>query len=100
MAAATLESLVDRASDPVIHYASPVEAPIQAKVAQTVEHSTENAGVGGSIPPLGTRHPRYGRSLSIPPHRYTLHHSLPFTPIHSHSLPFTPIRLTLTWVLH
>ena len=25
-----------------------------AKVAQSVEHSTENAGVGGSIPPLGT----------------------------------------------
>jgi hypothetical protein len=25
-----------------------------AKVAQPVEHSTENAGVGGSIPPLGT----------------------------------------------
>src|SRR5579871_3247463 len=25
-----------------------------AQVAQLVEHSTENAGVGGSIPPLGT----------------------------------------------
>jgi hypothetical protein len=25
----------------------------QAKIAQSVEHSTENAGVGGSIPPLG-----------------------------------------------
>jgi hypothetical protein len=26
----------------------------QAKVAQSVEHSTENAGVAGSIPALGT----------------------------------------------
>jgi hypothetical protein len=25
----------------------------RAKIAQSVEHSTENAGVGGSIPPLG-----------------------------------------------
>jgi hypothetical protein len=25
-----------------------------AQVAQSVEHCTENAGVGGSIPPLGT----------------------------------------------
>jgi hypothetical protein len=28
--------------------------PARAKVAQLVEHGTENAGVGGSIPPLGT----------------------------------------------
>ena len=27
---------------------------VQAKVAQSVEHSTENAGVAGSIPALGT----------------------------------------------
>jgi hypothetical protein len=27
-----------------------------AQVAQLVEHCTENAGVGGSIPPLGTIH--------------------------------------------
>src|SRR4029078_12595104 len=27
-----------------------------AQVAQLVEHCTENAGVGGSIPPLGTTH--------------------------------------------
>jgi hypothetical protein len=26
----------------------------KAQVAQLVEHCTENAGVGGSIPPLGT----------------------------------------------
>jgi hypothetical protein len=26
----------------------------KAQVAQSVEHCTENAGVGGSIPPLGT----------------------------------------------
>ena len=38
----------------VVHYA-PSAGPISlAKVAQSVEHSTENAGVGGSIPPLGT----------------------------------------------
>ena len=28
-----------------------------AQVAQLVEHCTENAGVGGSIPPLGTSNP-------------------------------------------
>jgi hypothetical protein len=28
-----------------------------AQVAQLVEHCTENAGVGGSIPPLGTIRP-------------------------------------------
>ena len=27
---------------------------VWAQVAQLVEHCTENAGVGGSIPPLGT----------------------------------------------
>ena len=27
----------------------------RAQVAQLVEHCTENAGVGGSIPPLGTK---------------------------------------------
>jgi hypothetical protein len=33
---------------------------VEAKVAQLVEHSTENAGVVGSIPSLGTNHhPRY-----------------------------------------
>jgi hypothetical protein len=35
----------------------------EAKVAQSVEHSTENAGVGGSIPPLGTT-PLIARALS------------------------------------
>src|SRR3974390_872539 len=29
-------------------------SPAKAQVAQSVEHCTENAGVGGSIPPLGT----------------------------------------------
>src|SRR5580704_10234974 len=29
-----------------------------AQVAQLVEHVTENHGVGGSIPPLGTKHKR------------------------------------------
>jgi hypothetical protein len=29
-----------------------------AQVAQLVEHVTENHGVGGSIPPLGTKHDR------------------------------------------
>ena len=28
-----------------------------AQVAQLVEHATENRGVGGSIPPLGTTSP-------------------------------------------
>ena len=29
-----------------------------AQVAQLVEHATENRGVGGSIPPLGTTFPK------------------------------------------
>ena len=29
-----------------------------AQVAQLVEHATENRGVGGSIPPLGTTSPK------------------------------------------
>jgi hypothetical protein len=29
-------------------------ARLEAQVAQLVEHVTENHGVGGSIPPLGT----------------------------------------------
>ena len=28
--------------------------PLDAQVAQLVEHATENRSVGGSIPPLGT----------------------------------------------
>ena len=28
--------------------------PLNAQVAQLVEHATENRSVGGSIPPLGT----------------------------------------------
>src|SRR5215472_908537 len=34
----------------------------QAKVAQLVEHSTENAGVVGSIPSLGTNYPGHAAS--------------------------------------
>src|SRR5262245_14941316 len=57
---------VDSVSCAMIHWrmlASGVTSDVpRAKVAQSVEHSTENAGVGGSIPPLGTvapwrRHP-------------------------------------------
>ena len=33
-----------------------------AEVAQSVEHSTENAGVAGSIPALGTNNPSPGRA--------------------------------------
>jgi hypothetical protein len=34
-------------------YKAPARGQV-AQVAQLVEHCTENAGVGGSIPPLGT----------------------------------------------
>ena len=34
----------------------PFRAGFGAQVAQLVEHVTENHGVGGSIPPLGTTH--------------------------------------------
>src|SRR2546423_2309475 len=34
---------------------TPAPARPDAQVAQLVEHCTENAGVGGSIPPLGTK---------------------------------------------
>ena len=37
----------------------------RAQVAQSVEHCTENAGVGGSIPPLGTTIPPSARQASI-----------------------------------
>lgn len=36
---------------------------ICAEVAQSVEHVTENHGVGGSNPPLGTTKPRSCKSL-------------------------------------
>ena len=34
------------------------DVPRDAQVAQLVEHVTENHGVGGSIPPLGTIPPK------------------------------------------
>src|SRR5690606_9664731 len=34
---------------------APLQRGFGAQVAQLVEHVTENHGVGGSIPPLGTR---------------------------------------------
>ena len=46
-----------------------------AQVAQLVEHVTENHGVGGSIPPLGTIP---ARSLSAFPKWDTAHFSLPY----------------------
>ncbi len=39
-------------------------AEAQAQVAQLVEHVTENHGVGGSIPPLGTTPFRKSRRLA------------------------------------
>jgi hypothetical protein len=36
-----------------------------AQVAQLVEHCTENAGVGGSIPPLGTTTTFHSSSLLL-----------------------------------
>jgi hypothetical protein len=36
-----------------------------AQVAQLVEHCTENAGVGGSIPPLGTKISKSRRMKSM-----------------------------------
>ena len=35
-----------------------------AQVAQLVEHCTENAGVGGSIPPLGTKDENSSRYIN------------------------------------
>ncbi len=35
-----------------------------AQVAQLVEHVTENHGVGGSIPPLGTNYHRHIKCLT------------------------------------
>jgi hypothetical protein len=48
-------ALIDTLAGLVVHYAPLAGTRTLAKVAQSVEHSTENAGVGGSIPPLGTR---------------------------------------------
>ena len=39
---------------------------VEAKVAQLVEHSTENAGVVGSIPSLGTNRDAYKASGTFP----------------------------------
>ena len=38
---------------------------VEAKVAQLVEHSTENAGVVGSIPSLGTNEEEYNVSSQM-----------------------------------
>jgi hypothetical protein len=38
-------------------FGGPARLRANAQVAQLVEHVTENHGVGGSIPPLGTTHP-------------------------------------------
>ena len=45
---------VDRAAGRMVHCFSLVARLAHAKVAQLVEHGSEKAGVGGSIPPLGT----------------------------------------------
>jgi hypothetical protein len=37
-----------------LYNGAPKKKVNKAQVAQSVEHCTENAGVGGSIPPLGT----------------------------------------------
>ena len=56
-----------------IHYtsqalaqAAPAPEPLDAQVAQSVERSPEKAGVGGSIPSLGTIDPPQGHSSSLP----------------------------------
>ena len=46
---ATIKLLTDHKGDVIVW-----RVQIPAKVAQLVEHSTENAGVVGSIPSLGT----------------------------------------------
>ena len=63
--------MLEMASD--IHYtsqalaqAAPAPKPRDAQVAQLVERSPEKAGVGGSIPSLGTIDPPRGHS-SFPP---------------------------------
>ena len=50
-------------------HAAPAPMPRDAQVAQSVERSPEKAGVGGSIPSLGTNDPsekHYPRLLSPP----------------------------------
>ena len=56
-----------------IHYtsqalaqAAPAPEPLDAQVAQSVERSPEKAGVGGSIPSLGTIDPPQAHSSSPP----------------------------------
>lgn len=46
--------------------AAPAPKPRDAQVAQLVERSPEKAGVGGSIPSLGTIDPPRGHSSSPP----------------------------------
>ena len=48
---------LDATEGPFLQY------PAAARVAQVVEHATENRGVGGSTPPPGTTFQRQHRSL-------------------------------------
>ncbi len=51
---ATIKLLTDHKENVIVW-----RVQIHAKVAQLVEHSTENAGVVGSIPSLGTNEETY-----------------------------------------
>jgi hypothetical protein len=50
----TAEHILDSRNSTLYNGAPNKNPIVEAQVAQSVEHCTENAGVGGSIPPLGT----------------------------------------------
>jgi hypothetical protein len=50
----TVEHILDSRNSTLYNGAPNKNPIVEAQVAQSVEHCTENAGVGGSIPPLGT----------------------------------------------
>jgi hypothetical protein len=50
----TAEHILDSRNSTLYNGAPSKNPIVEAQVAQSVEHCTENAGVGGSIPPLGT----------------------------------------------
>ncbi len=56
---ATIKLLTDHKENVIVW-----RVQIHAKVAQSVEHSTENAGVVGSIPSLGTTSVKQGEKRS------------------------------------
>src|SRR6516164_9909584 len=62
----TVEHILDSRNSTLYNGAPNKNPIVEAQVAQSVEHCTENAGVGGSIPPLGTTRTTFRFGLCSP----------------------------------